>query len=139
MAILFKMGNTDYTRFITIPSYKVNSKPVTKEYTDINQVSHKQFIRNKVSGSFTLKFFDDNSYPDVLTTKTAVENYQDFFNAYNNLKSANGLIELEVYINNLNQTKQIKAFMEMEPSNTLPYMNDGTKSYDGFDVTITER
>jgi hypothetical protein len=29
--------------------------------------------------------------------------------------------------------------MEMEPSNTLPYMNDGSKSYDGFDVTITER
>jgi len=139
MASLFKMGNIDYTRFITMSSYKVNSKPITKEYVDVNQVTHKEFIRNKVSGSFTLKFYDDRSYPDVLTTKTAVENYQDFFDAYNSLRTPNGLIEIEVYLNNRNETKKIKAYMEMEPSNTLPYMNDGSKSYDGFDVTITER
>lgn len=139
MASLFKMGNVDYTRFITVPSYKVTSKPVTKEYEDINMVSHKQYVRNKVEGSFTLKFFDDKSYDENYNSYTAAENFQAFFDAYNSLRSSNGLIEIEVYVNNLNTTKTIKAYLDMEPSNTLPYMNASGKDYDGFDVTITER
>ena len=135
---LFKMGNKDYTRFITVPSYKVTSKPVTKEYSDINQITHKEFIRNKISGSFTLKFFDDSSYSEVETHKSAAENFQEFFEYYQQLKSNSGLITITVYVNNLNSTKEIQAYIDMEPSNTMPYMNSG-KSYEGFDVTITER
>ncbi len=135
---LFKMGNKDYTRFITVPSYKVTSKPVTKDYTDINGVTHKEYIRDQISGSFTLKFFDDNSYDDVSTSLSAAENFQEFFNEYNRLKQRSGLITITVYVNNLNTTKEIKAYLEMDPSNTMPYMNGG-KRYDGFDVTIKER
>jgi hypothetical protein len=138
MASLFKMGNVDYTRFITVPDYKVTSKPITKEYTDINQVSHKEFVRNKVSGSFTLKFFDDMAYDEAYNGKTAAQNFQDFFTAYNSLRAANGLIQIEVYVNNLNTTKKIQAYMDMDPANTMPYM-EGGKEYNGFDVTITER
>ena len=135
---LFKMGNNDYTRFITMPSYKVNSKPVTKEYQDVNMTTHKEFIRNKVSGSFTLKFFDDSSYDEAYSGRTAAQNFQEFFNDYERQRAANGLITITVYVNNLNTTKQIQAYMEMEPADTMPYMNGG-KTYDGFDVTITER
>ena len=138
MASLFVMGGVDYTRFITVPSYKVVSKPVTKGYEDITQTSHKQFVRNKISGSFTLKFFSDSSYDDVSTHRSAIENFQNFFDSYNRLKSANGLITITVYVNNLNVTKEIQAYMEMEPADTMPYM-DTSKSYDGFDVTITQK
>lgn len=133
---LFVMGDVDYTRFITVPNYKVTSSPVTKEYTDINEVTHKEYIGDKISGSFTLKFFDDASYDENYEGKTASENFQDFFNAYNQLRDANGLIEIQVYVNNLNATQTIQAFMDMTPKNTLPYM-EGGKEYDGFDVTIT--
>ena len=99
---LFKMANVDYTRFITMPSYKVISEPVTEEYTDINKISHAQYIRDKISGSFTLKFYDDSAYEDVETTKTAAENFQDFFDAYQTHRQPNGDITIEVYVNNLN-------------------------------------
>lgn len=135
---LFKMGNKDYTRFITVPSYKVSSKPITKEYQDINGVTHKEFIRDQISGSFTLKFYDDSSYEDVSTTLSAADNFQEFFDEYQRLKQKSGLITITVYVNNLNITKEIQAYMEMEPANTMPYMNGG-KSYDGFEVTIKER
>ena len=138
MASLFKMGNVDYTRFITMSSYQVNSEPITEEYEDVNKLSHPQFIRNKISGSFTLKFFDDMSYDEAYNGKTAAQNYKDFFSAYNSLRAANGLITIEVYVNNLDTTKTIQAKMKMDPKNEMPYM-DGGKSYDGFDVTITER
>ena len=135
---LFKMGNVDYTRFITVPSYKVNSEPVTESYTDIRKVDHDQYIRDRITGSFTLKFFDDSSYDDVPTHKTAAENFQDFFSAYQTHRKPNGDINIDVYVQNLNTIKTITAKMKMDPANTLPYMNGG-KSYDGFDVTITER
>ncbi len=138
MASLFVMGGVDYTRFITVPSYKVVSKPVTKDYEDITKTSHKQFVRNKISGSFTLKFFSDSSYEDVSTTKSAIDNYQSFFDEYNRLKSANGLVTVTVYVNNLNTTKEIQAYLEMDPPDTMPYMDTG-KSYDGFDVTISQK
>lgn len=137
-SILFKMGNKDYTRFIKVPSYKMNSKPVTKEYSDINQVSHAQYVRDQIKGSFTLKFFGDSSYDEAYEGKSAVTNYQEFLSEYQRLRQLNGDIEITVYVNNLNALKTINAKMEMEPANTMPYMNSG-KSYDGFDVTITER
>lgn len=135
---LFKMGNVDYTRFITMPSYKVVSKPVTKEYKDVNEVTHAQYIRDQISGSFTLKFFDDSSYEDVNTHRTAAENFQNFFSEYQRLKQRSGKIEITVYVNNLNTIKTIQADMDMDPANYMPYMNAG-KNYDGFDVTIKER
>ena len=219
--ILFKMGNKDYTQFITMPSYKVVSKPITKEYEDVNKISHKQYIRDQISGSFTLKFFDttkeidiapeningsfgnveknnlfriekpnthilddsdrlhikeltkarakfyylDSKYPidgsayladceainkvklaNVIYTeykleildKKAADEFQEFFNNYQELRLKSGLIQITVYVNNLNTIKTISADIEMDPANTIPYMNGG-KEYDGFDVTIKER
>lgn len=135
---LFKMGNKDYTRFITVPSYKMISKPVTKSYSDINQVSHDQYIRDQIKGSFTLKFFADSSYDDVYEGQSAIGNYQNFLSEYERLRQLNGTIEVTVYVNNLNAVRTINAKMEMEPANEMPYMNSG-KKYDGFTVTITER
>ncbi len=135
---LFKMGNKDYTRFITLPSYKVNSEPITKSYEDINKIGHDEYIRDQIKGSFTLKFFDDNSYDEPYEGKSAVTNFQEFFSEYQRLRQYNGDIEIEVYVNNLNVMKTITAKMKMEPANNMPYMNSG-KSYDGFDVTITEK
>lgn len=135
---LFKMGNRDYTRFITVPSYKMISKPVTKSYSDINQVAHDQYIRDQITGSFTLKFFADSSYDDVYEGRSAVGNYQNFLSEYERLRQLNGTIEVTVYVNNLNAVRTINAKMEMEPANEMPYMDSG-KDYDGFTVTITER
>ena len=122
---LFEMGGVDYTNSITVPSYKVNSEPVTEDYTNINKIKYAQYIRDKVSGSFTLKFFK----PEDMTS---------FFEAYQNLRERNGRITIKVYVMNLNQIKEIHADMKMTPADTMPYMSGG-KSYDGFDVTITER
>lgn len=136
--ILFKMGNKDYTRFIKVPTYKMNSKPITKEYDDINKINHSEYIRDQIKGSFTLKFFGDSSYDEAYEGKSAIDNYQDFLSEYQRLRQLNGYIEITVYVNNLNATKTITAKMEMEPANNMPYMNSG-KNYDGFDVTITEQ
>ena len=121
---LFDINGTDFTTFITAPSYKVNSLDVYEEWTDANKITHRDVVRTRVSGGFTLKF----------ETK---QEYDSFFTIYNTNKAPGGYITATLFINNLGTSLTKNVFLEMEPANTIPFF--GAKSYDGFEVTVRER
>lgn len=121
---LFNIGGTDLTKYITVPSYAVNEQDVYKEWEDANGIIHRHVYRKKISGNFTMLFFDKDEY-------------FAFLDLLNSNKGAGGYTPASVYVNNTNKTALIDAFITINPSNTIPYM--GTSKNEGFEVTIVER
>lgn len=128
MADLFKVGATlalNYTNHILVPTYKVNRFPVYYEWTDANHTLHKEIIRWKVQGSFTMKFDDPDEFDTfLLITSTSGIN-------------TDGTVHASLYANNAVKEFEGDYFISYDPSNIKPLM--GVSSYDGFEVTIEEK
>ena len=120
---LFVVNGVDITRFITVPSYKVNEFSVSSEWTDANEVTHRDVIRKRVKGSFSVLFDNEKDYTDFL--KLIDEN-----------TTPGDYIIATVFVNNKNRTMTKNFFIDMEPQNEIPFM--GHRELDGFDVDIEE-
>lgn len=66
---LWIVGDTDLTKHIIKDTYKVNTEPVYESWTDGNFHEHRIRIRERMTGSFDIIFFDDDNgaYQDFLT------------------------------------------------------------------------
>ena len=124
---MFIINGIDFTRFITVPSYKVNELDVFDEWEDGNRRKHKYIVRSQIKGSFTLKF-------------TNIDDFNNFFATVNSNKVATGdyagAVLATVYMVNRNAVKSTYVFITADPADTLPLF--ASPSYDGFDVTIEE-
>ena len=121
---LFRIGSTDYTNDIVVPSYEVNSQDIYDEWKDANKIKHRHIFRQKISGSFIMKF-------------KSKERYIEFIRVLEEKKTIEGYIPITVYSNNTNKTKEINAFITIEPANEMPLFRK--YDYDGMEVTIEER
>lgn len=127
MSALFKLHEYtiyDYTKNIVVPSYKVNEQYVYNEWTDSNYKVHRDPHRKKVSGSFTLKFFDKNEF-------------DDFFVHLNTSKELDGSNLCTFYVNNINDVVTDYYHIDIEPENTKPFIGTAHE-YEGFEVSIEE-
>lgn len=120
--LLFSINGIDFTRHITAPSYEVNEESVYNEWTDANKDTHRDVIRNRVSGSFDVIF--DNE-PDLNT----------FINMIND-KDKSDRVEATVYINNKAVVATKKFFIDFKPKNSIPFF--GRKPFETATVEITE-
>lgn len=123
-AALFKIGANDLTRFITAPDYKVNRVPVTKNWTDANHIVHHRRVRDRIEGSFKVKFWK-------------MEDYETFINLIEDNTVPDGYISCEVWLNNKLMASQGDFYLEFSPNDFLPFI--GSKDYDGIEIKITER
>lgn len=125
---LFVVNETDFTQFIEVPSYRVNEEDISDDWEDGNRVTHKNIVRTKIKGSFTLKF-------------TNIEDFDNFFAVINANKVATGMhsgaVLASVYINDKDVVKSAYIFVKADPANTKPLF--ASPSYDGFEVTIEEQ
>lgn len=135
---LFKMGvgddAIDFTTNITVPNFKVNRKPVTEEYTDLNYVVHRETVRQRIEGTFTLKFY---SMEDETVNGVVLHGYKTFVDCFNNSLNGEGAVKATVYANNMLKAYEGEFYLDFQAQNTIPFF--GSKSYNGFDVTIKER
>ena len=108
---LFKIGDEyDLTTRITVPSYKVNDLGEYKDYKDANYTVHRKIVReNKLKGDFTVKFY-------------TVEEYEEFLQAMEDHKLDDGSVVCKVYANNKRAVRAAYMFIDIEPDNTLPYL-----------------
>lgn len=121
---LFKIGDTDLTSNILVPTYKINSHPSYYEWTDANYTKHRDIRRRIIQGDFTIKFVKQ-------------EDYFNFITLLENNTEADGSTPVSIYVNNLNKVSETKVFITIDPTNTLPLY--GVRKYDGFQVSIEER
>lgn len=124
MSYVFKMGGKDYSKNITVPSYKVNQEPIYREWTDCDYVVHREIARKKIKGSFTIFF-------------TTIEEYKQFFNYIKGNTLQDGSILVSSLVNNINEIRDYYAYIECLPVNNLPFYN--AREYEGYEVNITER
>lgn len=122
---LFKIGETNFTSFITVPSYKVNKNDVYMSWTDANHKQHRFLTRRQVSGSFSMLF-------------DSVTDYNLFLSTIESKKNREGYIpNCRVYCNNTNTVENVDLFIDFEVADILPVI--GTSDNESFEVTITER
>ena len=121
---LFKIGDADFTRFIMVPSYIVNSHDIYEEYSDGNYKFRRKKIRDRITGKFSMKFSDSYSFSQVLAK-------------FNSEKDSDGAITATVYVVNTQTVKTSKFYVEFEAADIIPFL--GVKDTDALEVTIEEQ
>ena len=121
---LFKIGEADFTSFIVVPSYIVNSHDIYEEYADGNRKFRRKVIRKRITGKFSMKFSDKYSYSQVLSK-------------FKSAQDREGAITATVYVVNTLEVKTSKFFIEFEAADIFPLL--GVKETDALEVTIEEQ
>lgn len=121
---LFKIGEADFTSFIMVPSYIVNSHDIYEEYADGNRKFRRKVIRQRITGKFSMKFADKSSFLQTISK-------------FKSAKDREGAITATVYVVNTNEVKTSKFFIEFEAADILPFL--GVKETDALEVTIEEQ
>ena len=121
---LLQINGHDYSSCVKVPSWNVNTLPVYEEWTDANYVTHRDILRNRVSGKFTLVFHDE-------------EKYYQYLDDIANGTTPEGYIILTVYSNNTNALSTGNFFLDQSIKNSIPII--GSKDFEGIEVTINER
>lgn len=121
---LFKIGNNDYTTFITVPSYNVNKNKETVEWTDVTKTKHKEVVRSKLEGSFSMYFEN-------------LEDLDNFLDDVENNTTTGNYIHAFVYDNKSRTLVESDYFIDFELQNDRPYFR--IKKQDPFTVNIEER
>ena len=122
---LFVINGNDYTNHIKVPTYKVNKVDVTDDWEDSNHVTHKERLRKRISGSFTM-LFDD---------ATEIDAFSDIIEAMRDL-SDDGTITATLYLNNYHTTEETNVFIKYTLKNEKPIY--GIEQVEGFEVTVEE-
>lgn len=122
MFVLFKIGNDDYSTSIIEGSYKVYKEPVTYDWEDGNYVKHKEVLRHRTSGSFSMRFKSWSAYTTFLSKLSAVKTGTKY--------------ALTVYSINTNEPVTGNFFLKLPPE--LRESNDNTFTPGQFTITIEE-
>ena len=109
---LLKIGTTDVSSYIVADTYSVYNQPVYKVYEDANGVTHKRFIRDKISGSFDMFFRSLTDYTNFVTLIGSNTSATDFS------------VACTVYDTKRSAAYTIYAFIDFKPTIAL----DGTLS-----------
>lgn len=126
--MVINQANADITRFIILGSWDVNEEDVYETWEDANRLAHRGVVRQKVKGSFDVKFYsiqDHEYFIDLLTNPLSFNN------------DSSGTINCTVYINNKNKTKTIDAFIDFKLKNYVPAISEDRDP--GFTVSLEER
>ena len=117
-------GVLDLTRFIEVPTYRVNLKDGYDEWTDMNKTDHHDINKQKAEGTFSLKF-------------ETLEQFQAFLIVMKTYKKQNGSYDCSVYCTNTLSTINAEMYIDFDPANVMPYI--GSKDYDSIEVTVNQR
>ena len=121
--MLVRIGTTDITKHIIAESYDVNEEDVYNEWTDANKVKHRDAIRQKIVGTFTLKFNTDKEYAY-------------FVNLIKTSRTAARLLPMTVYVVNADENREVKMIYSFKPK--VARSLTGGKTYQSFDFEVEQ-
>lgn len=122
MFVLFKAGNTDYSKKIIEGSYKVYKNEVTFDWEDGNYKKHHEILRYRTSGSFQVYMRSWSDYTSFLSVLEGVRSGSEY--------------SLTVFAQNTNTSETSTFFVKLPPE--LRQKNDSTFSPGKFTITIEE-
>lgn len=115
----------DLSKHVPMGTYNVNVLEEFEEWTDSNYDIHRKLLRNRVEGTFNLKF-------------KSISDYEDFLTAITKARTTTGqnYITMNAFATNKGTNYTKKFYIEFTPKNDLPHMVDSKN--DAFTVTIKE-
>lgn len=121
---IFIIGSHDYSSNILTGTYNVNKNSEYKEIQDANGFYHRFPIRDRVSGSFDMRFLK-------------MTDYEQFVMDLKDLKASNGSYPVTVAINNTLTTEPINAYIDCNMVRNIT--QSGLTYFETFTVTLEER
>lgn len=122
--ILFKIGETDLTKYENKEKHNVNQDKMFTSWTDGNWVEHREVVRTRISGSVVLSF-------------PRAADYAAFLALLSSEIDPNGYYTISVWCSNTNSTETIEAFLSVDGETqwdvTCPI------KWQGITVEISER
>ena len=119
---LVTIGELNLTPFILKNEYTVNKTFEYKEWQDANGNYHRNIIRDRISGTFKLKF---------LTPAT----YTSFLNAIEAAKTGIDMVTMTLYCNNTEQYATRSIYFDFKPTMIKTGLSN---YYKEFDVSVQE-
>lgn len=122
---MFKIANnTEYGDKILMDTYNVNQIEVYTQWDDANGDHHRSIYKQRISGTFTMKFASSAEYKAFLLDK-------DLYTY------TGGYVPVRLFVNNLDAEKTGNFFIDFQP--VLTRNNNYTKGFLEFAVNIEER
>lgn len=100
MAVLFKIGNTDLTKWEYRPDHAVNREDVFETWTDGNWIEHRTITRTRIAGTVKLNFAQNSDFMAFLALMTSE-------------RTANGYYPVTVWCENTGGEETINAFLDI--------------------------
>lgn len=121
--MLFKIGNTDFTKCIVANSYSVNRKDVYFAWEDANGTAHRTLKRQKISGSLSL-YMRSAQYQAAFTQ------------ALEQGKQPGGFYIVTATVNGVEQDLTFNAFLDCDLTRKTVGVRD---TFNEFELRIEER
>lgn len=99
--IFFKIGAMDLTAFEDIQNHNVNQTDVFQSWEDGNWTERRSFARTRIEGTVTLGF-------------ASAGDFRSFLGLLNLERQADGTHSISVYVHNLGETVETRAFLDLE-------------------------
>lgn len=103
MAIMFKIGNTDYSNRVLSGTYQVQNMELYVSWTDGNYVEHRHKTRDQLQGSFDIYF-------------TNIAEYQAFCNNIKANRKSDLSVPCVLFDNMTDTEKTCDCFIEFTPT-----------------------
>lgn len=121
---IFKIGASDFSKFVPSGSYKVQNQHIFTTWTDANGREHREVYRDKMSGSFVMLFNKMSDYDGFIS---AIES------ASNNAHLCKGVSLMD---NESNTLKVVDVYFEFAP--TRFRADNWNDYYEQFTVKVEE-
>ena len=122
--IFFKIGNTDFSEAVDRQNYAVDNETVTVPWTDINGTEHRDFVRTRLTGRFTLGYSDATAFAAAIS-------------AISSAVATNGYASCSVYANNDGTTHTADCYLTLRGGAKYDFTND--RQWQTVDVELLER
>ena len=123
-AVFFAIASQDLTDAVDIQNFDVNEEQVYTSWTDINGTEHRDFVRTRLSGRFTLGYSDAAAFASAIS-------------AISSAVATNGYASCSVYANNDGTTHTADCYLTLRGGAKYDFSND--RQWQTVDVELLER
>lgn len=120
---LFKIGDTDFTDYIIASSYNVDAQNAYKEWEDIFYNLHRDKVKTRITGSFTMSFANDEG---------AFRDFVELIEA----ATVGDKTRLTVYLNKKGRQETREFYVTYNPK--IKSVENGNVMYEDFNFSLEE-
>ena len=120
-AVILQINSVDFSSYVVQRTYKVQNVKEYAAWVDGNRITHRTLTRQKVTGSFDIRFTNETDYNSFLSAITSATTADDY-------------TAVTLYVLNDKQLMTINAFLTLTTRSVWTQI--GTRRAALFQVTV---